>query len=80
MCVSLGSRCDKQIFKIHRAVAETFIPYEEGSDFILTDRKSLSNIFRVKRSIKSDDSYIGFLLTDRQVNKKGDKFRCINPS
>lgn len=54
------------------------IPYEEGSDFILTDRKSLSNIFRVKRSIKSDDSYIGFLLTDRQVNKKGDKFLDVD--
>lgn len=30
VCVSLGSRCDKQIFKIHRAVAETFIPNQEN--------------------------------------------------
>lgn len=34
VCVSLGSRCDKQIFKIHRAVAETFIPYEEGKHHV----------------------------------------------
>jgi len=54
------------------------LPYEEGSDFFLTDRKSLSNIFRVKRGIKSDDSYIGLLLTDREVNKKGDKFLDVD--
>jgi hypothetical protein len=54
------------------------IPFEEGSDFLLTDRKSLSNIFRFKRSINSDDSYIGFLLTDREVNKKGDKFLDVD--
>ncbi|MBI5403170.1 MAG: carbohydrate binding family 9 domain-containing protein [Ignavibacteriae bacterium] len=54
------------------------IPHEEGSDFLLTDRKSLSNILRLKRSINSDDSYIGFLLTDRQVNKQGDKFLDVD--
>jgi hypothetical protein len=32
--VSLGSRCDKRVFRIHRAVAETFIPYEEGKHHI----------------------------------------------
>lgn len=29
VCVSLGSRHDKKVFKIHRAVAETFIPNKE---------------------------------------------------
>lgn len=30
VCVSLGSRNDKKLFKIHRAVAETFIPNPEN--------------------------------------------------
>lgn len=52
------------------------IPYEEGSNYILTNRKSLSNIIRIKRTLK-DDSYIGFILTDRQVNKEGNQFLDI---
>ncbi|MCX6164337.1 MAG: DUF5916 domain-containing protein [Ignavibacteriae bacterium] len=46
------------------------LPYAETSDFILTDRTSLSNIFRVKQTLK-DESYIGFIMTDREVNKEG---------
>lgn len=34
VCVSPGSRYNKRVFKIHRAVAETFIPYEEGKQHI----------------------------------------------
>jgi hypothetical protein len=49
------------------------IPFTQGSDFIQTDRKSLTNIFRVKQTLKNE-SYIGFMMTDRQVNKKGDEF------
>ena len=30
MCVSLGSRNKKKVFKIHKAVAETFIPNPEN--------------------------------------------------
>lgn len=30
VCVSLGSRYDKKVFKLHRAVAETFIPNTEN--------------------------------------------------
>ncbi|MDD5361429.1 MAG: DUF5916 domain-containing protein [Ignavibacteria bacterium] len=47
------------------------IPFKESSDFVATNRHSLSNIVRVKHSIKSDDSYIGLVFTDRQVGKEG---------
>lgn len=53
------------------------IPFAEYSDFLLTDRKSLSNIFRVKQTLK-DDSYLGFILTDRQVNKGGNQFLDVD--
>lgn len=46
------------------------IPYPEGSDVFSTDRTSLSNIFRIKHTIKGE-SYLGFILTDREVNKEG---------
>lgn len=48
------------------------IPFSEFSDFLSTDRKSLSNIFRFKRSILGNESFIGLIFTDRQVNKEGD--------
>jgi len=48
------------------------VPFTEFSDFLSTDRKSLSNIFRFKRSILGDESFIGIIFTDRQVNKEGD--------
>jgi hypothetical protein len=53
------------------------IPFAENSDFLLTDRKSMSNIFRVKQTLK-DDSYLGFILTDREVNKEGEQFLNID--
>ncbi len=46
------------------------IPFAQSSDVISTDRTSLSNIFRVKQTLKNE-SYIGFILTDREVNKEG---------
>ena len=45
------------------------IPFQEYSDFIASDRKSTSNILRLKQAIGNNDSYIGLILTDRQVNK-----------
>ncbi len=48
------------------------VPFTEFSDFLSTDRKSLSNIFRFKRSILGNESFVGLILTDRQVNKEGD--------
>jgi hypothetical protein len=50
------------------------IPFEEKSKTLITDRKSLSNILRIKKSLNKDDSYIGFIFTDRQVNKDNKKF------
>lgn len=50
------------------------VPYKESSDYLITDRKSLSNIFRYKYSLFDNDSYIGFTITDREVNKEGDMF------
>jgi hypothetical protein len=44
------------------------VPFEEKSEFISTDRKSYSNIFRLKKNFK-DESYLGFILTDREVRK-----------
>jgi hypothetical protein len=42
------------------------LPFEEFSDYFLTSRQSFSNIFRVKKSLWND-SYLGFILTDREV-------------
>lgn len=49
------------------------VPFQEYSDFIATDRKSTSNILRVKQAIDKNDSYIGMILTDREVNKDSKK-------
>lgn len=46
------------------------LPFEEFSDYFLTERKSFANIFRVKKSLWKD-SYIGFSLTDREVRSEG---------
>jgi len=53
------------------------VPFAESSDFLLTNRKSLSNIFRIKHTLK-DESFVGFIFTDRQVNKDGDKFLNVD--
>ncbi len=50
------------------------VPFTESSDFLVTNRKSFSNILRYKYSLFDDDSYIGFTITDREVNKEGDEF------
>jgi hypothetical protein len=49
------------------------IPFQEHSDFIATDRKSTSNILRLKQAIGNYDSYVGLILTDREVNKDNNK-------
>ncbi|MBL7129590.1 MAG: carbohydrate binding family 9 domain-containing protein [Ignavibacteria bacterium] len=49
------------------------IPLKESSSFISSSRKSLSNIVRVKHSLK-DDSYIGFIFTDREVKDTSNSF------
>jgi len=49
------------------------IPFQEHSDFIATDRTSTSNILRVKQAIGNNDSYVGLILTDREVNKDNNK-------
>lgn len=53
------------------------IPFEDNSNFFSTERKSLSNIFRIKQTIK-DETYIGFILTDREVNKQGNDFLNVD--
>lgn len=53
------------------------LPFREYSDFISSGRKSLSNIFRIKQTLY-DDSYIGFIFTDRQVNKEGNRFLDVD--
>jgi len=53
------------------------IPFEDNSDFISTNRKSLSNIFRFKHTL-NNESYVGFLFTDRQVNKPGNDFLNVD--
>ena len=46
------------------------LPFKESSDFLATERHSLSNILRLKHTIKDDDSYIGFVFTDREISKE----------
>ncbi|MBN1633153.1 MAG: carbohydrate binding family 9 domain-containing protein [Ignavibacteria bacterium] len=53
------------------------IPFEDNSSFLSTERKSLSNIFRIKQTIK-DETYIGFILTDREVNNDGKNFLNVD--
>jgi hypothetical protein len=53
------------------------IPFEYNSDYLNTDRKSLSNILRMKYTIK-DETYLGFILTDREVNKPGNAFLDVD--
>ena len=54
------------------------IPFTEYSDYLATDRKSISNILRLKYSIFDDDSYLGFIFTDREVNKETNNFVDID--
>lgn len=53
------------------------IPFSENSDFHPTERRSLSNIFRVKRALYGE-SYIGFIMTDREVNNPGTQFLDVD--
>jgi hypothetical protein len=53
------------------------VPFAENSDFLLTDRKSLSNIFRIKHTLK-DESFLGFIYTDREVNDTGNQFLKVD--
>ena len=48
------------------------IPFNETSDFIPTELRSLSNIFRIKRTLYGE-SYLGLVFTDREVNNPGTK-------
>ncbi|MCU0373210.1 MAG: carbohydrate binding family 9 domain-containing protein, partial [Ignavibacteria bacterium] len=54
------------------------IPFTEYSDYLATGRKSLSNILRLKYSVSNDDSYLGFIFTDREVNKESNKFLDVD--
>ncbi|MGB9696217.1 MAG: DUF5916 domain-containing protein [Ignavibacteria bacterium] len=45
------------------------LPFEEFSDYLLTVRQSFANVFRVKKSLWKD-SYIGLILTDREVRSE----------
>ena len=53
------------------------IPFEDNSSFLNTDRKSLSNILRIKHTIKNE-TFLGFILTDREVNKPGNDFLNVD--
>ena len=46
------------------------LPFEESSEVLNTDKKSVSNILRVKRTF-GKDSYIGGLITDRRFEDNG---------
>jgi hypothetical protein len=54
------------------------LPFEEKSITLFTSRKSLSNILRIKKSFNKDDSYIGFIYTDREVSKDNKKFLDVD--
>ncbi len=49
------------------------LPFQDYSDNLATDRKSITNIVRLKHSLWGD-SYIGGILTDREVNKDNNRF------
>jgi hypothetical protein len=49
------------------------IPFEDYSDYLLTNRKAFSNLLRIKHTIKNE-TYVGFIFTDREVNKDGSNY------
>lgn len=53
------------------------VPFEEKSNYISTDKKSFSNILRLKRNF-SDESYIGFIFTDREVRRNNNNLFYID--
>ena len=53
------------------------LPFEDYSNYLLTNRKSFSNIFRLKHTIKNE-TYIGFIFTDREVNKEGNSYLDVD--
>jgi len=46
------------------------LPFEEQSEVLSTDKQSISNILRVKRTF-GKDSYIGGMITDRRFEDEG---------
>lgn len=44
------------------------VPFEERSAVLSTDKKSVSNILRIKRDLKGE-SYVGFIATDREIDE-----------
>ncbi len=46
------------------------LPFEEQSEVLSTEKKSISNILRVKRTF-GNDSYIGGMVTDRRFEDEG---------
>jgi hypothetical protein len=46
------------------------LPFEENSEVLSTDKRSVSNILRVKRTF-GKDSYVGGMITDRRLEDDG---------
>ena len=53
------------------------VPFEEKSNYISTNKKSFSNIIRLKRNF-SNESYVGLIFTDREIRKDNDRLFDID--
>ena len=77
VCVSLGSKNNCKLFKIHRCVAETFIPNPNNYPVInhKDGNKSNNHISNLEWCTHSQNAYHAFQLELRK-NKKGERHNC----
>ena len=77
VCVSLGGRLDKKVFKIHRAVAETFVPLVEGKDIINhKDGNKTNNFVDNLEWVTNQENIIHAVKTGLLVPKSGTQNPC----
>lgn len=77
VCVSLGSRNDKKVFKIHRCVAETFIPNTDNKPQINhIDGNKLNNYVSNLEWVTSQENMRHAFDTGLAYSKKGEDNSC----
>jgi len=73
----IGGKADLGFISAYDDKSPFMIPLTESSEILSTERKSLSNILRLKYDL-GQDSYLGMIYTDREVKKDNNKFFDID--